>query len=150
MLGRLVTWMRVIGCDVAYEPGIPDGRLVERAVLEGRIVLTRDTELVKRAAHRGRVCLIRGDRYFEQFRQVIGEFGIDPRRDFLTRCLRCNTPLAGVSREEVSGKVPPYVFQTQDQFLTCPDCRRISWRATHQERMLRELEAILSRENHSL
>jgi uncharacterized protein with PIN domain len=90
---------------------------VERAIREKRIVLTRDTELAKRASLRGRGCFIRGNRHPEQLRQVIADFGIDPWRNFLTRCLQCNTPLAGIAKEEAAGKVPLYVHQTQDRSL---------------------------------
>jgi len=46
-------------------------------------------------------------------------------------------------REEVEELVPPYVFQTQTQYVQCPGCLRVYWRGTHWERMSRELEGIV-------
>ena len=43
MLGKLATWLRLLGCDVEYFPKITDEDLVERASRTGRVILTRDT-----------------------------------------------------------------------------------------------------------
>ncbi|MBI4715710.1 MAG: Mut7-C RNAse domain-containing protein [Nitrospirae bacterium] len=144
MLGRLVTWMRMIGCDVVYAPGVEDAPLLRQARRAERILLTRDTRLVQRREARECAFFVRGDRYPEQLREVVRHFAIDPRRDFLTRCLRCNDLLSRIDREEAKGKVPPYVFESQEIFDRCPACGRIYWGATHRERMLRELDTILS------
>ncbi|MBI5187436.1 MAG: DUF5615 family PIN-like protein [Nitrospinae bacterium] len=53
MLGRLAKWMRILGCDVECFPGMEDGELVELALAEGRVLITRDTLLVKRKKARG-------------------------------------------------------------------------------------------------
>lgn len=144
MLGRLATWLRLLGCDVEDSRRIPDGELVRRAAEGGRVLLTRDTRLVTHPDLRGRVLFVRGDRYPEQLRQVVRRFGIDPRAKLLTRCVRCNEPLLPVEKEAVRDRVPPYVFRTQETFRRCPACGRIFWRATHAERMERHLAEILA------
>jgi len=45
---------------------------------------------------------------------------------------------------EIEGLVPPYIFQTQTQYMQCPVCQRVYWRGTHWQRMCRELERIVS------
>jgi uncharacterized protein with PIN domain len=59
------------------------------------------------------------------------------------RCLRCNSPLMGLTPEEAIGKwpdLPPYVFQTQKYFNWCTQCRQLFWAGTHVQNMIRTLE----------
>ena len=58
MLGKLATWLRVLGCDVEYEREIGDFELEQRARREGRIILTRDTLLIRRRGVRDRFFLV--------------------------------------------------------------------------------------------
>jgi len=135
MLGALARWLRVLDVDVAYDPALDDPELVERAVDEGRTILTRDRRLVERRLARNHL-LIRSDEPGEQVRQVLDEAGIrpDPERLF-ARCLRCNTPLQPLPADAARARVPPFVARTQEAFRTCPACGRIYWRSTHVERM---------------
>ncbi len=141
MLGRLATWLRVLGYDTAYDAGITDSELIRRAKREGRIILTRDRRLLKRKGI-GEALLIRSDHFREQLREVVSHFGLDPRSGFLTLCIRCNTPLEDIRKEEVRDRVPPYVFRTQEDFMICPRCGRIYWGATHRERMEEEIREL--------
>ena len=36
-----------------------------------------------------------------------------------TLCLECNQPLVSKEKEEVKELVPPYVFETQTQYMQC-------------------------------
>jgi len=143
MLGRLATWMRILGCDVEYASKIGDGELVERARRSGRLILTRDTRLVRRRHAKGFSFLVEGDDYRDQLRQVTRRFGLQPWEKFLTRCLRCNAGLQSVAPSEVKGAVPLYVYDTQEFFEQCPRCRRVYWGATHREKMRAHLEKVL-------
>jgi uncharacterized protein with PIN domain len=143
MLGKLARWMRVMGCDVEYFPEISDRALSDRAKCGSRIILTRDTRLVLQKINRGNAFLVIGDHCPDQLRQVVDAFAIEPFRDLLTRCLRCNMPLVSIAKNDLAGKVPPYVFETQDRFETCPQCRKIYWKATHVEQMVARLQNIL-------
>ncbi|MGE5894171.1 MAG: Mut7-C RNAse domain-containing protein [bacterium] len=139
MLGKLAKWMRVLGYDVEYFSRISDEELIERAEESGRMILTRDTLLSKRRKVRGNHFFIRGDHYRDQLRQVLGRFPLTTQTGIFSRCLVCNEPLQPVDREEAHEKVPPYVYETQDEFETCPSCGRIYWSATHVEEMEKQL-----------
>lgn len=143
MLGRLAKWMRTMGCDVSYYRKIGDGELVDTALREGRLILTRDTLLIKRRKAKGNYFLVEGNSYKEQLRQVIRHFGIDPYKDLLTRCVECNIPLVDIKKETVKDGVPEYVFETQERFRSCPKCGRIYWSATHKDDILKTLESII-------
>jgi uncharacterized protein len=143
MLGKLAKWMRVMGCDVEYIPEISDRTLSDRAQQGNRIILTRDTRLIQLRINRDNAFLVVGDHYPEQLRQVVQAFAIDPLTDLLSRCLRCNILLVSIEKIDLAGKVPPYVYETQDGFQTCPQCRKIYWKATHVEQMVAQLITIL-------
>jgi len=142
MLGRLARWMRVIGYDVTYIPDISDKELIEMAIAEGRLVLTRDTLLAKRKLVRDNHFFIIGDNYRDQLRTVMKCFPIDSSIRPFSRCLLCNRDLTPLSRDEARGEVPLYVFETQKVFAYCPSCGRIYWGATHVEEMKKVLRSI--------
>jgi uncharacterized protein with PIN domain len=140
MLGRLARWLRIIGQDVIYGPGLSGAGLIRAARREGRLILTRDRALGKK--NPPPYLMIRSDHFREQLRQVIEEYGLDALKDAFTRCVECNTSLEPMAKAAVEGKVPPYVFATQGKFSFCRRCRRVYWPATHQERMLQELKSL--------
>ncbi len=142
MLGRLATWMRILGCDVYYHPAMGDLELIGLARRDGRTILTRDTRLVRRRAVRDIAFLVGSDHYREQLHEVIRHFSIDPETKLLSRCLRCNVSLVPLGRSAASGRVPPYVHDTQSSFESCPSCSRVYWGGTHREKIVEELRRI--------
>ncbi len=140
MLGRLATWLRLIGQDTAYGPHLAGRTLLRLARAEGREILTRNTALMRRADVPA--LYIESDHFREQLRQVVRHYHIDPFAAAFTRCRRCNALLEPVPRPQAAVRVPPYVAQTAGDFVRCPRCRRIYWPGTHQERMRAELRAM--------
>jgi len=143
--GKLARWLRMMGYDTLFFSDIEDGHLVDMAMKEGRVVVTRDTQIAKRrVAANGslRVILSRDDDPKQQLMQVLKDLNLDCRQMQFTRCLECNRRLVSRSKEEVKDLVPPYVFRTQTQYMQCPFCKRIYWQGTHWQRMKRDLEEI--------
>ncbi|HPB28349.1 MAG TPA: Mut7-C RNAse domain-containing protein [Acidobacteriota bacterium] len=135
MLGRLARWMRLLGLDAEFRPGLPDDELIELAVAADRILVTRDRRLAGRRAVRDRVILIAAERWPDQVAELLaGQPELGPIRP-LTRCLRCNEPLVAVDAAEVVSAVPPYVSAHHREFRRCPSCGRIYWPGTHRDRM---------------
>ena len=140
-VGRLAKWLRVMGYDARYVPDAEDGELLRLAHREGRIVVTRDARLLeRRAVSRGlvRAVLVHSDDFRLQMRQLTQELGLDFQGGF-SMCIECNAPLEPLEREAVRGRVPPYVFQTQESFYRCSRCQKVYWKGTHWNNMLREL-----------
>jgi uncharacterized protein with PIN domain len=137
MLGRLATWLRLLGYDTAYLPEASDPELARVARAEDRVLLTRDVELTRRRGVRH--LLIESEKVDQQLQQVFRALNLTARQAF-SRCAKCNTPLDQVNKETVRAQMPPYVFQTQERFLRCPNCRRVYWRGTHWARMLARIE----------
>ena len=140
MLGRLARWLRIIGHDVAYGPHLHGPGLVAAARAEGRLILTRDTQLV-RDPNLPPHLFLRSDRFRDQLREVAATVPLARGASF-TRCVECNAALRDVPRDSVQGRVPPYVLETQERFWTCPACHRVYWPATHHARMRAELVAL--------
>ena len=144
-VGRLATWLRIAGFDTLFAKDIDDNRLVRIALDEDRVLLTKDRQILKRrlvTSGRLKVILIEDDEVKAQLRQVLATLNLAGQLRPFSLCVECNEPLVPREREEVEELVPPYVFQTQTQYMQCPGCLRIYWRGTHWERMSRELEVI--------
>lgn len=137
MLGRLATWLRLLGYDTVYSAKANDQELARRARAEDRILLTRDIELTRR---RGVRCVrIESEQVEEQLAQVFRELHLQ-RDAVFSRCPACNAPLQLLDRQQAQGRVPPYVFLTQEQFRRCPQCGRVYWRGTHWAHILASLQ----------
>ncbi len=145
-VGKLVKWLRLMGYDTRFFDGSDDSQLVAIAQAEGRVILSRDTRIMKRrviTSGQLKAVLIHSDEPERQIHQVIDALDLDCRFRPFTLCLECNQPLVEKNKEEVEELVPPYVFQTQSQFMQCPACRRIYWRGTHWQAMSQRLEKFM-------
>jgi hypothetical protein len=141
MLGRLATWLRILGYDVEYARG-EDAALIERAQETGRILLTRDTGMLRRRALPPHL-FVRSDHVLEQLRQVIQHFHLTPMEPSARRCPRCNVPVEPRTKSEVLGRVPEFVWSTQEAFWGCPTCGRVYWAGSHWRRMRERIRALM-------
>ncbi len=137
MLGRLATWLRLLGYDTAFLPDADDHELARIARAEDRILLTRDVELTRRRGVRH--LLIESEQVNEQLRQVFRALRLTTRAAF-SRCAECNIVLESASKTQIREQVPPYVFQTQTRFLRCRRCGKVYWRGTHWARIVAQIE----------
>ena len=146
-VGKLARWMRMMGYDTLFFNGDDDSRMIATALAEGRVILTRDTRIMERrlvTTGRLKAILIGYETPELQIKQVIETLNLDIHFRPFSICLECNQPLAERSREQVRERVPPYVYQTQEQYMECPVCHRIYWRGTHWQAMTRKLERFMS------
>ncbi len=133
-LGKLASYLRMLGFDTLYHNSYTDQELAEISVNERRILLTRDRGLLKRAVvNHG--YLVRSEKGPEQVAEVLDRFDLFNAIDPFTRCMQCNVLLSRVSKAEVKGQVPAKVEQRCDQFSRCPGCARIYWKGSHFKEM---------------
>lgn len=128
----------MMGYDTLFFNGGDDSHMVATALAEERAILTRDTQIMKRrvvTTGRLKAVLIESDNPDRQMRQIIDTLGLDCQLRPFSLCLECNQPLAERTKEQVRNRVPPYVFQTQKQYMECPACHRIYWQGTHWQAM---------------
>jgi uncharacterized protein with PIN domain/sulfur carrier protein ThiS len=145
-LGALARLLRMAGFDTIYANTIHDDEIEERAMEEGRIVLTRDRELLKR---RGVAfgCYVRALRPQAQLREVAERYGLAERARPFTLCLHCNLPLRMVSLSGLpqaeQERLPPAVRASQAAFALCDGCRGVFWKGSHWRRMAGMLKSAL-------
>ena len=139
-LGTLVKWLRILGYDTLYERGNTDLDFLKKAAAEGRVALTRKRDLVCRSQS-VRFVVVKADRAHEQLAEVLATLAIAPNPvKRMTLCLRCNVSLEAIPKKIAEGLVPVYVYQTHEQFRSCPLCGRIYWPGTHCERVEEHLK----------
>ena len=139
MLGRLAKWLRMMGYDVTFFNDADDLVLLRHARAESRLLLTRDRALARRAGAFG--VMVHSQRLEEQLRELAARGLIDGPLDE-TRCPVCNARLEELSKEDARDRVPPYVYQTQDEFYVCPQCHRVYWAGTHWQNVTRTWAAL--------
>ncbi len=145
-VGRLAKWLRMMGYDTRFFSSGDDSSMIAIALAEDRVILTRDTQIMRRrvvTSGQLKAILIQGDEPEQQMRQVIDNLNLDCQFKPFTICLECNQPLVPRTREQVKDLVPPYVFQTQVQYVECPTCHRIYWRGTHWQAMTGKLNKFM-------
>ena len=135
----------MMGYDSVFFSGDDDSAMVKQALAEDRVILTRDTGIMRRRAvssGRAKAILIESEEPERQMRQLMGIFELKGQSRPFTLCLECNAPLESRGREEMAGRVPPYVYRTQTQYMECPKCHRFYWRGTHWAAMVSKLEKL--------
>jgi len=139
MLGKLAKWLRALGFDTHYEHLKSPGQLDDFAH-RGYRVLTRN----RRWGEHPAAVWVTGDDPGEQLRGIVTALAITPEEvRLLCRCLRCNSCLELVTRKQVEGRVPDYIFENCTVFNQCPECRRFYWAGSHPSRMAQWLHTTL-------
>ncbi|SHL23034.1 hypothetical protein SAMN02745216_04858 [Desulfatibacillum alkenivorans DSM 16219] len=141
-MGRLAKWLRLLGYDTVFDPGMGDKEFLALAE-QGRILITRTRALFGKAGEAPMVEIVDGDPK-AQLAETVKRLGlrIDRERAF-GRCIRCNVPVEPMERSEVFNRVPDYVFEAHQDFAHCPRCKRIYWQGSHQDRGLAMLESVI-------
>jgi len=140
-VGRLATLLRLLGFDTAYDRLLDDAAVVEQALCENRVILSRDHGLLKRkAVVWGR--LIRDNDPEAQLGDVVRHFGLTPPYRPFSRCLRCNQPLTPVDKAEVLHLLQPKTKLYYQDFQRCAACGRIYWAGSHHGKMEAMVEAM--------
>jgi uncharacterized protein len=133
-LGKLATYLRMLGFDTLYRNDYRDQQLVDISFAEHRTLLTRDRKLIEEGG------VTRGYRIREsdprrQLAEVVRRFDLYARFNPFRRCLRCNTELNIAPRESVLRRLPPVVRLCYDTFWRCSSCDRVYWKGGHVQRM---------------
>ena len=55
--------------------------------------------------------------------------------DDTSRCADCNGRLSGIDKIRIMNKVPPRIYERQERFWVCNDCKKIYWMGTHFEKL---------------
>lgn len=157
MLGKLSTWLRILGHDTLYAADIAthdrnegadeDTAIANIAKDESRILLTRDKNLVISARKKGvRVLYIKSDEVMEQLKELLRHklpINLEP---VPLRCSDCNARIRKVKESEsdnLKGEsyVPTHMLGQWD-FWICERCGKIYWEGSHWSDMRERLSRL--------
>jgi uncharacterized protein with PIN domain len=143
-LGRLATYLRMLGFDTLYRNDYQDEELVRFSVDEGRVLLTQDRGILSRKkVVRGYLVPESDPRH--QLEKILNRFDLHESIKPFGRCLRCNTFLKPIAKEETRDRLPPETQKRHNMFWVCSDCGRIYWRGKHYKHMVRFIDDLVRR-----
>lgn len=134
MLGTLNRYLRFMGYNTVSANEFAEGNVKEDTLLlnlalqENRILLTRDAELARRG--RERAVLVKSDEVMEQVRQLI-DCGLIVRRLMMSRCSLCNTVLREATPEEIHSADYAPRDKKGFVFFWCDQCGKLYWNGSH-------------------
>jgi uncharacterized protein with PIN domain len=129
-LGRLVTYLRLLGFDVLHPKSLDDAQLAELSAAQDRVLLSRDRRLMMRKIVVHGFCLQSRDPR-QQLADVLDRFDLRGAIAPWKRCLRCNGRLRPVAKEEIIQRLEPLTKKYYHEFHICQGCRQIYWKGSH-------------------
>jgi uncharacterized protein with PIN domain len=129
-LGKLATYLRLLGFDALYRNDATDDALARLAAEEQRILLSNDRGLLKRGVVTYGA-MVREQDPRRQLLEVLRRFQLFDRARPLTRCPRCNGVLEPVAKRQVESELPHYTRLKYSQFSRCLRCRQVYWKGAH-------------------
>lgn len=145
-LGKLAKLMRLLGFDSLYRNDYRDADIVNIALNEQRIVLTRDRRLlyVKHISHGYWVRAVDAK---SQIDEVMRRFDLHGSIRPFARCLICNGMVMSVAKEDILNHLKPKTRLYYEVFHQCANCRRIYWEGSHIEDMRQRYAGYLAAKN---
>ncbi|MDX5347244.1 MAG: Mut7-C ubiquitin/RNAse domain-containing protein [Hymenobacteraceae bacterium] len=137
-LGKLARLLRLLGFDAFYLNLHDDPEIIEKAVAENRIVLTRDVHLLKYGKLKHGYWL-RSQQPEAQLKEVVERYNLLPQLKPFTRCMVCNHLLHPVPKEQVIHQLQPLTRRHFNEFYQCSHCGKVYWKGSHYENMQRFL-----------
>lgn len=140
-LGKLTSYLRILGFDVSYAFEAKDEALAAVSAAEKRILLTRDRGLLKRKQVEFGYC-VRDQHPRRQLLEVIRRYDLMREMRPFTRCPRCNGSLILAEKSAIVDRLPDKTTTILDQFWQCKDCRQIYWQGSHYQHIQDWLNAL--------
>jgi len=140
-LGKLAKALRMLGFDTAYQNSFTRKSLERISVEERRILLSRNPVFAKNKKIHSYI--ITSEDATAQIKSVTLNFDLKNKMRPFSLCLVCNEPLERVSKELIVNQIPPNTAKYFTEFWQCNHCKRIYWKGSHYERMLKEINFIL-------
>lgn len=143
MLGTLAKWLRIYGFDTFYANSeMDDDELIDISKNEKRVLVTRDKNLLQRARkEKIKVIEINTTDINQQISKVLNQEKVDQTK-VLSRCILCNSKIGEIKKEEVKQMVPKRVFEANEKFWFCKNCKKVYWKGTHYENMIEKMDVL--------
>lgn len=142
-LGRLASYLRMMGFHTLYENDYEDDVLAQISHDEQRIVLTRDVGVLKRGI------VVYG--YFVRnidprlrLHEIAERYDLAPQAEPFSICTRCNGNLHPIDEANLPADIPDNVRETYDIFHQCDDCGQIYWAGSHHQRIAALIDEVIA------
>ena len=127
MLGPLARWLRLLGFDTVFAgESVKDKQLVQLAVKEQRVILTKDREL----GMNERALLVSGAVIGEQLKFVVKTLGLKVVFPPGSRCSVCNGLLNSV------------LDSSREKEMVCASCGKHYWIGAHWKRIEKVVKSL--------
>jgi hypothetical protein len=148
-LGRLVTYLRMLGFDTLYQNNYDDPTLANISANENRTLLTCDRKLLmrKQVVHG---YLVRSREPRQQILEVLTRFNLFDHQNAIARCLRCNGMIQTVDKQTILAQLLPLTKKYYDKFYQCDSCNKIYWEGSHYSKMQLLIEKIKNAGNYPM
>lgn len=154
MLGKLTTWLRILGHDTAYAGNMEkellaneDKNIVSLAKKEERVLLTRDKGLAALAKKENlQYVYLRADEVMEQIKELLSakiNIKLEPT---MKRCSECNGRIRKIKEERENllrnKEYVPKNMIGRKEFWICESCGKIYWEGSHWRSIEERLEQL--------
>lgn len=142
-LGRLASYLRMMGFDTLYRNDYEDDVLAQISHDEGRILLTRDIGVLKR----GIVVygyFVRHTNPRQRLLEISRRYTLTPYVNAFGRCMACNGDLIMVDKAAIQAHIPKDTYAYYEDFQQCQRCHKIYWKGSHYVKMAAIIEDVLA------
>ena len=138
-LGKLARHLRLLGIDTVYRNDFPDHEIIAIAVMEKRVVVTRDIGLLKNKAVRHGSWLWTTDPE-AQLKELSRRYPLKKYFSPFKRCLVCNSRIKRIAKAQIISEIEPLTGQHYQKFYRCQGCGRIYWPGAHYQNLLCKIQ----------
>jgi uncharacterized protein with PIN domain len=148
-LGKLATYLRLLGFDAFYQNDIEDEEIARIACEQEHVLLTRDVRLLMRKdiVHG---YWLRSKDPKTQVREVLNRYQLYDAITPWHRCLRCNGALEAATKEEILDRLEPLTKLHYHEFYVCQSCEQIYWKGSHYEPLKQFVQEITEESSESI
>ena len=139
MLKKLAYWLRIAGHDVVVMPDRTSDRdIVEKALSENRILLSRDKKISEIRNIKKCSIILECNDLNECVRELNKRLDVNWLLNPFSRCSNCNSLLIEASEEQIK-QAPEKVKAMDTMFYYCPQCEQLFWEGSHVKNMRKQL-----------
>lgn len=142
-LGRLASYLRMLGFDTLYRNDYDDPELADISAGQNRILLTCDRYLLMRK----KVVygyFVRSRQPREQLSEVLKRYGLFNKTKPFSRCIRCNGLINPAEKQKIENMLMADTRRWYKEFWQCADCGHIYWKGSHYQRMRGLVQSVLN------
>jgi len=133
-LGKLAAMLRLLGFNSVYNNKLQDNEIIEIAITENRIILSRDLGIFKHSKVK-RGYFPRSQDPKIQIKEVVDRYGLNEYVKPFSRCIKCNGELMPIDKALIQHKIQEKTNLYYKEFYTCKNCNNTYWKGSHYDNM---------------